>query len=189
VSTSAAAICLWSESILQILEVRYRHRAHLRNDPQQRRHRPSRGVSDPARVHQRTSGWNTWSQPRFHVRTDYGGHSEPTLNPRGFPADPPRYWAVFISDGGNRARLWSVVENHGVISSDGDRRVFALTASDVMADLNNRLVIGWRSPRAWQVKATTAANYTVLEIADAAPIPFPGFDELVLDYTQLQAVM
>ncbi|MCT1368388.1 hypothetical protein M4D50_10310 [Rothia sp. p3-SID1597] len=58
-----------------------------------------------------------------------------------------------------------------------------------MADLNNRLVIGWRSPRAWQVKATTAANYTVLEIADAAPIPFPGFDELVLDYTQLQAVM
>jgi len=28
-----------------------------------------------------------------------------------------------------------------------------------------------------------------MEIADAAPVPFPGFDALILDYAQLQAVM
>lgn len=28
-----------------------------------------------------------------------------------------------------------------------------------------------------------------MEIADAQPVPFPGFDRLILDYPQLQAVM
>ncbi|MFI8598274.1 GIY-YIG nuclease family protein [Rothia koreensis] len=112
-----------------------------------------------------------------------------SISTKSFPAQPPRFWIVFIAEGSNRARLWSVVENHGLVSTEEHRRVFDLTASDAMADLNNRLVISWKSPRAWKVKATTAATYPILEIADAAPIPFPGFDELVLDYTQLQAVM
>jgi hypothetical protein len=67
-----------------------------------------------------------------------------SLNTRSFPAKPPRFWIVFIAEGSNRARLWSVVENHGLVSSDEHRRIFNLTASDAMADLNNRLVIGWR---------------------------------------------
>lgn len=35
----------------------------------------------------------------------------------------------------------------------------------------------------------TAARYPVIGIADAEPIPFPGFDRLILDYPRLQAVM
>lgn len=96
---------------------------------------------------------------------------------------------VFIKEGGDRARLWSVVENHGEISRDDIRRTFDVVESEHMSDLRKRLVIGWRSPRTWRMNATTAASYPVMGIADAEPIPFPGFDRLVLSHVQLQAVM
>lgn len=108
---------------------------------------------------------------------------------RVFPAAPPKVWVVFVREGGDRARLWSVVENRREVSNDGTLRTFDLSASDQLADLRNRLVIGWRSPRTWWINGTTAAKYPVMEIADAQPVPFPGFDRLVLDYPQLQAVM
>lgn len=106
-----------------------------------------------------------------------------------FPVAPPRYWIVFIKEGGSHARLWSVVENRGEVSNDGVLRRFDVTESDHMAELRKRLVIGWRSPRTWWMRGATAASYPVDSIADAEPIPFPGFDRLVLSYVQLQAVM
>lgn len=112
-----------------------------------------------------------------------------SANPRIFPSLPPATWVVFIREGGDRARLWAVVENRGEISNDGFLRTFDLVVSEHLADLRNRLVIGWRSPRTWRLNGPTAAAYPVLEIADAEPVPFPGFDRLVLDYAQLQAVM
>ncbi|THJ68584.1 GIY-YIG nuclease family protein [Arthrobacter echini] len=112
-----------------------------------------------------------------------------SANTQRFPAVPPRFWVVFIREGGNQARLWSVVENRGELSSDRVRRTFDLVESEHLADLRNRLVVRWRSPRAWWMRATTAASYPVVGIADAEPVPFPGFDRLVLDYVQLQAVM
>lgn len=115
--------------------------------------------------------------------------SEQSANPRVFPVVPPRIWVVFVREGGDRARLWSVVENRGETSNDGNLRTFDLVPTDQLADLRNRLVVGWRSPRTWRINATTAAGYPVTEIADAEPVPFPGFDRLVLDYAQLQAVM
>jgi hypothetical protein len=114
---------------------------------------------------------------------------EQSLDPRTFPAKPPGLWLVFLPEGGDRARLWSVVVNHGEVYRDAERRKFELELSEHLADLRDRLVIGWRSPRTWKVKAATAAPYPVLEIADAEPVPFPGFDALALDYAQLQAVM
>lgn len=108
---------------------------------------------------------------------------------RTFPVDPPRFWLVFIREGGDLARLWSVVENRGETSSDGLRRTFDLEISGHLADLRNRLVIGWRSPRAWRLNGPAAPRYPVMEIADAQPVPFPGFDRLVLDHERLQAVM
>ena len=108
---------------------------------------------------------------------------------RSFPINPPRFWVVFIREGGDQARLWSVVENRGEISNDGVRRIFDVVGSEHMAGLRGRLVIGWRSPRSWWMRAVTAASYPVIGIADAEPIPFPGFDRLVLDHVQLQAVM
>ncbi|WP_029146171.1 GIY-YIG nuclease family protein [Microbacterium luticocti] len=112
-----------------------------------------------------------------------------SANTMRFPANPPRVWVVFIREGGDQARLWSVVENRGETSSDGIRRVFDVAQTEHMEDLRNRLVVGWKSPRTWRMKGTTAAHYPVVGIADAQPIPFPGFDRLVLSHAQLQAVM
>jgi hypothetical protein len=112
-----------------------------------------------------------------------------SANPKVFPAVPPRIWVVFVRDGGDRARLWSVLENRGEVPNDGSMRTFDLVETDQLADLRNRLVIGWRSPRAWRLNGPTAAQYPVMEIVDAQPIPFPGFNRLVLDHAQLQAVM
>lgn len=110
--------------------------------------------------------------------------------PGVFPLSPPATWIVFIREGGDRARFWAVLQNRGELSSDDERlRLFDLALSEQLSDLRNRLVIGWRSPRTWRINATTAAGYPVMEIADAEPIPFPGFDALVLDHPQLQAVM
>lgn len=89
----------------------------------------------------------------------------------------------------NQARFWSVVENRGEISRDEIRRTFDIVETEHMADLRRRLVIGWKSPRTWRMNASTAASYPVAGIADAEPIPFPGFDKLVLSHVQLQAVM
>jgi hypothetical protein len=112
-----------------------------------------------------------------------------SANTRTFPAAPPRVWIVFRPEGGDRARLWSVLMNHGETAHDGLRRTFRLEPSEQMSDLRNRLVIQWRSPRTWRINATTAAAYPVMEIADAEPVRFPGFDALTLDYPQLQAVI
>lgn len=112
-----------------------------------------------------------------------------SANPRIFPAIPPKTWIVFLPEGGDRARLWSVLHNHGETSNNGVRRTFHLEHTDLLDDLRKRLVLGWRSPRTWRIRATTAAEYPVKEIADAEPIPFPGFDALILDYARLQAVV
>lgn len=112
-----------------------------------------------------------------------------SADPKRFPVVPPRHWVVFVKEGGDQARLWSVVENRGEISNDGVRRVFDVVQSDHMADLRNRLVVAWKSPRTWWMNGKTAATYPVVGIADAEPIPFPGFDRLILSHAQLQAVM
>ncbi|PPL18752.1 GIY-YIG nuclease family protein [Microterricola pindariensis] len=112
-----------------------------------------------------------------------------SANTQRFPAVPPRFWIVFTKEGGDQARLWGVVENRGEIANDGVRRIFDVIESDHMTDLRNRLVVGWRSPRAWWVWANTAASLPVMGIADSEPVPFPGFDRLVLDHAKLQAVM
>ncbi|TQK69912.1 GIY-YIG nuclease family protein [Nocardioides sp. SLBN-35] len=111
-------------------------------------------------------------------------------NPRIFPAAPPPYWVVFRPEGGDRARLWAVLRYNGEEAcADPSRRVFNLEVIDLLDDLRDRLVIGWRSPRTWWIWGTTAAVYPIVEIADSQPIRFPGFDALTLDYPQLQAVL
>jgi hypothetical protein len=112
-----------------------------------------------------------------------------SANTRTFPATPPRFWVVFLPEGGDRARLWSVLANRGEIGHDGVRRTFDLEHTDLMSDLRNRLVIGWRLPRRWWIHGATATTYPIMEIADAEPVRFPGFDALTLDYPQLQAVL
>lgn len=115
--------------------------------------------------------------------------AEQSVASQHFPAKPPSRWLVFIREGGAEARLWAVVENRGEVRRDDARRWFDLVQTDDLAELRNRLVIGWPSPRAWWVHGATAAGYPITTIADATPLPFPGFDKLNLNYPQLQAVV
>lgn len=62
---------------------------------------------------------------------------------------PPRSWVVFIREGGDRARLSSVLESRDEVSNDGALRTFALLVFEHLADPRNRLLIGCRSPRIW----------------------------------------
>lgn len=70
--------------------------------------------------------------------------SRQSANPRIFPANPPKLWAVFVPEGGDRARLWSVLQNRGEAANDGIERTFDLVESANLADLRDRLVIGWK---------------------------------------------
>lgn len=107
-----------------------------------------------------------------------------------FKAKPARYWVIFLPDLGTRARLWAVVENAGEIPNDGPLREFDLRVlPEALSDLAGRLVIRWASPRAWWVNGTTGQKYPVIEVADAEPEPFPGFDHLVVGFDRLQAVI
>ncbi|MHA7286577.1 hypothetical protein ACX80I_09890 [Arthrobacter sp. MDT3-44] len=64
-----------------------------------------------------------------------------SANRRVFPITPAAIYVIFVREGGDRARLWSVVENRGETSNDGQLRVFNLVMSEHMVDLRNRLVI------------------------------------------------
>ncbi|WP_138945654.1 GIY-YIG nuclease family protein [Plantibacter sp. M259] len=106
-----------------------------------------------------------------------------------FPATPARYWVVFVAEGGDRARLWSVVEQRGEVGRNDKIRWFDVAQTAHLAELRGRLVVGWRSPRTWRIHGTTAAPYSVKEIADLAPEAFPGFDRLIIGFPKLQAVL
>lgn len=87
---------------------------------------------------------------------------------RLIPAEPPKYWVIFIADGQRRSRLWGTFENHGLAADqqDGSWRVFDLRPSTLLASLAGRLVIEWnRNTVLWSRKATAAADLPVLEIS------------------------
>lgn len=109
--------------------------------------------------------------------------------PKIFPVSPPRFWVVLLPESGGRARLWQVLENRGEQSNDGAVRTFELMTTDHMEGLRDRLVLNWRAPRSWWLYGRTGSAYAVAEIADSQPVRFPGFDRLILDYAQLQAVI
>lgn len=106
--------------------------------------------------------------------------------------NPPKYWLNFIAAGGRRARFLHAYENRGEV--DGLRtetmRCFDLQPSAFLSDLDERLVIEWSKDTVnWAKPASAAAGFSVTEIADARPEPFPGFDQVVLSFSELVAVM
>lgn len=110
------------------------------------------------------------------------------VSTRRFPADPARYWVVLIADGQRRSRLCGTLENHGEVLAErtDTNRYFDLRPSKFLASLAGRLVVEWASPRNWHRRASSAANLTVLEIADRDKVPFPGFDRVLLTYHELR---
>lgn len=105
---------------------------------------------------------------------------------------PPKYWLNFIAAGGRRSRFLFAYENHGEIDDQRTEgmRCFDLQPSTLLSNLNERLVIEWSKDTVnWAKTAGSALNFAVTEIADARPEPFPGFDQLVIPFSELQAVV
>lgn len=108
------------------------------------------------------------------------------------PAVPPRIWLNFLATTGRRARFITAYENHGEILAERTEtlRFFNLRPSPVMSALAGRLVIEWsKDPVNWAKTGPLAAAFPVVEVADPASVPFPGFDSLLVSYEELQAVI
>ena len=109
------------------------------------------------------------------------------ISTRRFPADPERYWVLFVADGRRRSRLWGTFENHGEVVDErtATNRYFDLRPSGFLAALVDRLVVEWDTPRVWHRRAASVSNMPVLEIADRDKVPFPGFDLVLLNFHAL----
>ncbi len=109
-----------------------------------------------------------------------------------FPASPPPFWLVFIADGGLRSRFFGAFENRGEIlgervrEASGPVRTFDLRPSVFLEALRQRLVIEWsKDPVNWAKPGVKAAAFAVAEIADPSEVPFPGFDQVLVDFATL----
>ncbi|RNL51413.1 GIY-YIG nuclease family protein [Arthrobacter oryzae] len=108
------------------------------------------------------------------------------------PATPPRIWLNFLATTGRRARFLTAHENRGEVLAERTdlRRYFDLQPSPVFAALADRLVIEWSNdPVNWAKTGDLATGMAVVEIADPASVPFPGFDSLLVSHDELQAVI
>lgn len=107
------------------------------------------------------------------------------------PRDPPAVWLNFMADGKRRSRFLVAYENRGEVlaeRTDG-KRYFDLHPSDVLASLRNRLVIEWPNDTInWAKAGGKADQMPVVEIADPARVPFPGFDNVLITHDELVAV-
>ncbi|WP_211229567.1 GIY-YIG nuclease family protein [Nakamurella lactea] len=106
--------------------------------------------------------------------------------------NPPRHWLVFMADGRRRSRFLVAYENHGEVPGERTEtvRCFDLRPSDVLSVLAGRLVIEWSGDTVnWAKTADRASVFPVAEIADPEVVPFPGFDNVLIDHAELQAMV
>ncbi|PWH07406.1 excinuclease ABC subunit C [Brachybacterium endophyticum] len=102
---------------------------------------------------------------------------------------PPPLWLVFMADGKRRSRFLTAFENHGHLPAEATakHRFFDLRPSELLSSLRQRLVVEWSGDTInWAKKGVAAAGFPIVEISDPAPVAFPGFDRLVISFTELQ---
>ena len=108
------------------------------------------------------------------------------------PQQPAGTWLIFMADGARRSRFVCAYENRGEVHHErtSDSRFFDLHESDMLSSLRNRLVIEWPSDTInWAKNGESAASFPVVEIADLNAVPFPGFDRLLIPYSELLDVV
>jgi hypothetical protein len=108
------------------------------------------------------------------------------------PRDPPALWLNFMADGKRRSRFLTAYENSGEVLAERTDvlRYFDLHQSDVLASLRNRLVIEWTNDTInWAKAGARADQMPVVEIADPARVPFPGFDDVLVTHDELVAIV
>lgn len=111
---------------------------------------------------------------------------------RKFPANPPRWWLVFVADGQLRSRFFVAYENRGEVAAErtATHRFFDLEPTDLLEKLQGRLVIQWSKDAVnWAKSGVAARQFPVVEIADPADVPFPGFDRLLINYPDLPEIL
>jgi len=97
-----------------------------------------------------------------------------------------RFWLVFLGEEGRSARYVACYENTGVLAPGQ----FVLIDAVVLPDLTNRLVVDWGpGTRSWWQNGTTAVSKPVLAIMDRRVDRFPGFENLVLNFRELERVV
>ncbi len=117
---------------------------------------------------------------------------EQGVNNSKFPETPPLIWLNFIAVGGNRCRFLNAYENKGEAPAERTetRRFYDLVPSSCLATFQNRLVIDWSNdPVNWAKRGELGRGFRVTEIADAQARAFPGFDNLILSFSELQSVI
>lgn len=108
------------------------------------------------------------------------------------PRDPPALWLNFVADGKRRSRFLAAYENRGEVLAERTDvlRYFDLHVSDVLVSLRNRLVIEWSNDTInWAKAGGKAEHMPVVEIADPARVPFPGFDNVLITHDELLAIV
>lgn len=114
------------------------------------------------------------------------------LRPLKIPQEPAGTWLIFMADGARRSRFACAYENRGEVLGERtvDYRFFDLHESELLASLRNRLVIDWAKDTInWAKSGASAASFPLVEIADPDAVPFPGFDRLLIPYSELLNVV
>jgi len=142
------------------------------------------------------------------IRHTFGNSAEPTnalsdptvvraytreqkLKPGAIGVVPARNWLVFTADGGQRSRLYATYDNRGEVIAEQTEihRFFDLQKSDLLEQLCGRLVVDWGADTInWAKPGRAASQIRVVEIAGPQLVPFPGFDQMLIDFDTLRAV-
>jgi len=110
------------------------------------------------------------------------------VKPGKIPADPPRWWLIFMAESGRRCRLLTVFDNAGEVMEErtDTHRSFQLQESGLLRSLHGQLLIEWsKDPVNWAKRGLLGAKLPVVEIADPHVVEFPGYDKVLLPYAEL----
>lgn len=105
---------------------------------------------------------------------------------------PRPLWLCFMADGRRRSRYLVAYENHGEVveGRTEDLRFFDLRPSEALSALTHRLVVEWSKDAVnWAKSGESASTFPVVEIADPEVVAFPGFDSVMLTYSELQTMV
>ncbi|MBD5512490.1 MAG: GIY-YIG nuclease family protein [Lachnospiraceae bacterium] len=113
------------------------------------------------------------------------------------------YWAVFISDAGNYAKLFGLYQVGNAVSDtpdvmpvgfphpewfQGKNAFFDLQHVNTLQEYEGRLIIDWgKSARMWHQKGTT--EKPIVAIRTDNKKVFSGFENLILKYDELKEIV
>lgn len=138
-------------------------------------------------------------------RTNRGVVFEYTRHQKESFAKNAKYWMIFISDSGTKARFYACykVEGKSVKSTkemalegfpipdwygkEGDF-LHTLQETDIMSDLEGRLIIEWgRATNSWFQWGTNEKEVVSIQLSQKKT--FEGFDNLLLTYDELKEIV